>query len=291
MCCAVAVLALSISPGSTADEPSSPNAAGGELKDQPAVPARDADVSNGRGKIVGGTDAPAGRYPWIVALAFKTGQNALEVKCGGTLIRSDWVISAAHCKLAPGFYAIADRVNLASGGGQVLMIKEVWPHPKYDKIGKKESDVVLARLERSTGITPINVVPATQEDPEALDPMWVAGWGKLAEDDPAKPDHLQHVQVRVADPEDCTANYGEIHKVVSDRMFCAAEQNADACGGDSGGPLVAINLYSQSAVLTGVVSWGEGCARPAYPGVYVKVSRFRTWIDACIADSTRAACR
>ncbi len=60
-------------------------------------------------------------------------------------------------------------------------------------------------------------------------------------------------------------------------MICAGELFTDSCQGDSGGPLV-VRLNGQLK-QAGVTSFGIGCGRPRFPGVYTRVSEFNTWID------------
>ena len=57
-------------------------------------------------------------------------------------------------------------------------------------------------------------------------------------------------------------------------MICAGDEKGgkDACQNDSGGPLVVNN------VLYGIVSFGIGCGRADFPGVYTNVAKYASWI-------------
>ena len=87
--------------------------------------------------------------------------------------------------------------------------------------------------------------------------------------------------MRIWDNAECALNYGQLNRKVTDTMLCAGERGRDACQGDSGGPLVCevTEAGGQPPVLCGLVSWGLGCGRPSYFGVYTEMAAFRAWID------------
>ncbi|XP_021931893.1 uncharacterized protein LOC110835704 [Zootermopsis nevadensis] len=83
---------------------------------------------------------------------------------------------------------------------------------------------------------------------------------------------LQKLQLPIVSASRCRCLYGDL----PDHQICAGYPETggkDSCQGDSGGPLVV------SGLQIGVVSWGYGCAKPRYPGVYTEVAAYRSWIN------------
>ena len=125
-------------------------------------------------------------------------------------------------------------------------------------------------------------LPEPGQDYENVSAL-VTGWGRLSYSGPMA-DILQEVTVSTMTNIACARSHGD-HKI-TDNMICAKETGKDSCEGDSGGPLAVLgqdNSYRQ----IGVVSWGKGCARPGYPGVYTRVSSLLGWIQDMIAIPTK----
>lgn len=112
----------------------------------------------------------------------------------------------------------------------------------------------------------------------------VIGWGAISEG--GKPsDVLMELNVPVVKQTRCNAALGPR---VDRSMICAGGvEGRDACAGDSGGPLVVMRDFGRP-VLIGVVSWGRGCARAGYPGVYTRVSVFRPWLRSFLSATEQA---
>lgn len=126
-------------------------------------------------------------------------------------------------------------------------------------------------LQLGSTIQPIRI----QDNGVEVDPgttAWVSGWGVQFEGSEDVSEALRAVDVQVITNTDCTYSYGPGQ--ITSHMMCAQTQGHDSCQGDSGGPLIA------NGKLIGVVSWGYGCARPQFPGVYAKVSDMHSWIVA-----------
>lgn len=227
-------------------------------------------------KIVGGVEASIGEFPFIVSLQSSSGSHF----CGGSLIRKNWVLTAAHCvqgTIGRIVIGLHDRTDVKNA--EIMKPKQVIPHPKYDS-STTDFDYALIELDKDSNYQPITLnsseiqIPNKGEDSQVM--STTAGWGAIKEGSYGLPKTLQKVDVPLVTAKSCNASYPT---KITDRMICAGydQGGKDSCQGDSGGPLVVEN-DSREQVLVGVVSWGYGCARPDLPGVYAKVNAAYSWI-------------
>lgn len=214
--------------------------------------------------VVGGQDADIADHPFAVALVTLDGQQF----CGGSLVAPNKVLTAAHCtdgSQPEEINVVSGRTELSSQEGAVTAVTDIWVHPQY-QTPTAGYDVSVLTLESSVEQSPIELAgpddPGYQPGGEAT----VLGWG-LTSEGGSPSDHLQRATVPVVSDSDCSDAYQEYSP---DSMVCAGypEGGVDACQGDSGGPLVV------DGKLVGVTSWGNGCARPGYPGVYARVGAY-----------------
>ncbi|KAF2897440.1 hypothetical protein ILUMI_08734, partial [Ignelater luminosus] len=172
--------------------------------------------------------------------------------------------------------ALSLRVRVGSSikgkGGHIASISRIIQHEKYDG---RFVDYDIALLEVSEDLplsTTIDEIQLADHEEEAGLTVAVTGWGALSEGG-SSPTQLQKVLIDIITKEACKAAYGE--EVITDRMLCAGGKGGkDSCQGDSGGPMI----YDGKPIQLGVVSWGYGCAREGYPGVYSNIATLRQWI-------------
>nr|XP_015839971.1 PREDICTED: transmembrane protease serine 9 [Tribolium castaneum] len=224
------------------------------------------------GRIVGGRTATIEEYPYQVSLHY----YGFHI-CGGSIISPVYVITAAHC--TNGNFDMALTVRAGSSapnrGGQEITVKKVYQNPLFT-VKTMDYDISVLHLFNSIDFSlsalPIGLAPRNYKVSLGTN-VTVTGWGLLAEEGES-PDQLQVVEIPYITNEKCQKAYEKEEMTISERMLCAQAEfgGKDSCQGDSGGPLVADGL------LVGIVSWGFGCARPEYPGVYSRISEFRDFI-------------
>ncbi|XP_058056056.1 trypsin-1-like [Anopheles bellator] len=240
--------------------------------------------SCGRGKtssrIVGGDAADVKEYPWIAMLLYRG-----TFYCGGSLINDRYVLTAAHCVLSfvPA-QLLAKLYDVERSEMVTRSVTRLHGHERFS-LDTFNNDIALVKLQApvDAGGSFIPVCLPVSGRSFTGHNGTVIGWGKLGNG--SLSNGLQKAVVPIMSNAQCRkSNYRASR--ITENMLCAgyAEGGKDACQGDSGGPLNVGD--SNFRELVGIVSWGEGCARPNYPGVYTRVTRYLPWIRA----NTRDAC-
>ncbi|WP_052700808.1 trypsin-like serine protease [Methylocucumis oryzae] len=231
--------------------------------------------------IVGGQVAKAGDWPWMVALVTKGLDNYSGQFCGGSLIKTNWVITAAHCLIGEStstFQVLTGVTDLKNDTGKRYSVKRIIRHPSYNK-RTENNDLALIQL--TTKVTNTDTLPLIIDNPNltGIDAT-IIGWGALSERDSDNgdyPEQLYEATLPIVSNTACKASYGA--RWITDNMLCAGYKagGVDSCQGDSGGPLI-IDQGGKWR-LAGVTSNGNGCARPRYYGIYTRVSRYKLFIN------------
>nr|CAD7458760.1 unnamed protein product [Timema tahoe] len=275
-------------------------------------------------RVVGGEESVPGKWPWMAAI-FLHGPKRTEFWCGGSLISSRHVLTAAHCTRdtrqrpfsARQFTVRLGDVDLSRddepSSPQTYHVTEVRAHPKFSRVGFY-NDIAVMVLDRpsrrSRFVIPLCLPPQRyQRDQFVGQRPTVVGWGTtyygnetklqrkglnplgkgLAEgrlmtfsavilfrNFGGKESTVQRqAELPVWRNDDCDRTY---FQPITSNFICAgyAEGGKDACQGDSGGPLMLQREASWMQI--GVVSFGNKCGEPGYPGVYTRVTEYVDWI-------------
>jgi trypsin len=234
------------------------------------------------GRVVGGVPTTIEEHPWQVALlALRPSGTVL---CGGSIITDRWVLTAAHCfrasVRATGFKVKWGAADILSQGTWVDG-ERIVPHSAYNP-ETQENDIALVKLRSKPNQRTIPLANTSTLVPVG-GVLEIAGWGAIVEGGPAV-DRLRKAQVNYVDTITCNAR-DAYNGQIRDGMMCAGYRGGqiDSCQGDSGGPLIQGN-NPDNAILVGVISHGQGCARPLKYGVYTRVSMYRDWINAVLTS-------
>ncbi|XP_058984785.1 trypsin eta-like [Musca domestica] len=229
------------------------------------------------GRIIGGREVTIAKHPHQVSLRYKSCDECTFLHgCGGVIYNANTILTAAHCvhkREVHEFIVVAGTDNRSGSDGIVALVERIVLHENYNP-ALTENDVALLHLATPIVLNGVNIDAAVlAKQPTKIGATaLVTGWGTTSEGG-MNSLKLQEAEVKVIDHEVCNDAYG-FGRITED-MLCAGVVGGgrDACQNDSGGPLIS------NDTLIGIVSWGTGCARPEYPGVYANVAYFRSWIE------------
>ncbi|XP_076226026.1 chymotrypsin-2-like [Nomia melanderi] len=222
-------------------------------------------------KIVGGSAAEEGQYPYQASLRYKSRHF-----CGGSVLNKRWILTAAHCLTSFNNTGItvALGTNTLDKGGDMYQSEKVIVHPRYSS-ALIRNDIGLIRMSKDIVFgDKVQPISLPNENFSKIDyPAILSGWGTTSYPGES-PNELQHIELSVIDQKQClNASF----RITNDNICTLNKKGEGACHGDSGGPLVADHQQ------IGVVSWGIPCAR-GRPDVFTRVYSYNQWIKKYIED-------
>jgi len=229
-------------------------------------------------RIVGGRPTGINQYPWVARLVYDG-----QFHCGASLLTPDYVLTAAHCvrrlRRSKIRVILGDHDQFITSETQAIMraVSAIIRHRNFDS-NTYNHDIALLKLRKPVTFTktikPV-CLPTENDDPAGKTGIAV-GWGRTSEGG-ALPGIVQHVNVPILTLAQCRSMKYRSSRITAN-MICAGKGKTDSCQGDSGGPLLISN--KEKFEIVGIVSWGVGCGRAGYPGVYTRVAKYLPWLRA-----------
>ncbi|CDQ71272.1 unnamed protein product [Oncorhynchus mykiss] len=212
-------------------------------------------------RVVNGVDAKPHSWPWQISLQYER-DGEWRHTCGGSLIATNWVMTAAHCiNLNLSYRVFVGKHNLVETeeGSQAIIPEKLVVHEKWNPIFVAfGNDIALIKLSEHVTLTDhvqLGCIPAAGTVLDNQYPCYITGWGRV---------YIWwwlHYGIAVLD-------IGE------------------DWGGDSGGPL---NCKNPEGVweVHGIASFvsGLGCNYAKKPTVFTRVSNFNDWIDQAMMSN------
>ncbi|XP_027055006.1 chymotrypsinogen B-like [Pocillopora verrucosa] len=226
-------------------------------------------------RIVGGTTAVHGSWPWQLSLRYSGGHI-----CGASLISEEYAITAAHCvnhDSRPSSYKIVAGAHKRYGDGVEYQVSRIFKHERFS-MSHLQNDITVLKLSSKVKLGPTVgkvCMPAQGSRAKIGAHCWTSGWGRISGQSNQAAYELQQTSLPVVDHDTCYRKNG--YYVHETSMVCAGASGSSVCNGDSGGPLVCEE--NGKWVLRGVTSWvtSKACPTMTY-SVYARVGSYVDWV-------------
>ncbi|CAG0921028.1 unnamed protein product [Notodromas monacha] len=255
-------------------------------------------------RIVGGSGAVAGEWPWAAAVGRRDAkERRTSWGCGGALISTRHVLTAAHClpwstdmffqeflhQFTHSYVVRLGDVNILSekpdDQPQDFAVVQAIPHEDYQRRPSFWNDIAVLKMDRDVIINdfvgPV-CLPVTSRSADTLDrESFIAiGWGSNGTS--ATVDNLQVVSLPIVPMDRCKARYDSFGIPLRSTQICAGVQGKDTCKGDSGAPTMMLNPSRAAFEIVGITSIGSTACGGGLPGVYTKVDEYIDWIQKAL---------
>ena len=249
-----------------------------------------AAAASAKASVVAGDQAVRGSFPYLAFIYFHDEGEAEA--CSGTVVSSNVVLTAAHCVLdgagAPRpvatFRVVTGEVDWEAGDRVLSKVAALAVHPEYDPRGERAdwADVAVLQLSRPISAPPVRLA---SEPPAPGTASLIAGWGKLAADQPGPAATLHYGTTTVQPADFCAGQASQFDPTGQLCVLDTTDQAHSACNGDSGGPLLVVAPGSVDEPLEiGIASFGasDSCA-PSSPQYYTRADLIAPWVAAEVA--------
>ncbi|XP_004421976.1 PREDICTED: granzyme-like protein 2 [Ceratotherium simum simum] len=225
----------------------------------------------GTGEIRWGKEARPHSRPYMAFLRFYNDKE-VKVRCGGFLVRDNFVLTAAHCNGRNISVTLgAHNIGKMESSQQIIPVLKAFPHKDYNN-NSKFNDIMLLKLRKKAQLNravKTIALPRRQDWVRPGQVCSVAGWGKRASG--KMPNRLREVDLEVQDGQKCENLFKNYNNSI--QLCVGNPKDKKATGsGDSGGPFVCSN------VVQGIVSIAKANGKP--PRVFTRISSFLPWIKS-----------
>lgn len=247
-------------------------------------------------RIVGGQESDVSRFPYFVSI-YDSSVAVENHLCGASLVARDFVLTAAHCYNALRVEKLVVVVNNTSPSANnpyshTRRVVLVFTHLLYNPRSTR-NDIMLLKLEfalpESVPILDIDLDTGFEIKNELV----AIGLGLTSEEGTELAPALREVTLLPVAFDDCRSVYESslesnlvISAFVETEQLCAAAPGRDTCTGDSGGPIIVPGDGNAADLQVGITSFGTGCGRQGFPGVYTRTSGFQKWLETKICSNS-----
>ncbi|XP_068739313.1 chymotrypsinogen B-like [Montipora capricornis] len=235
-------------------------------------------------RVINGDNATPHSWPWQISLRV-SGHYGSKHFCGGSLIRPNWVVTAAHCVYKdtdPSGYTVVVGAHRRTGTTdvqQTFNVNTLIVHEQFETRALR-NDIALLKLDRPVQLSEkVATVCLPDKKPDRSANCYITGWGRIKEGRPA--DALQQAKMPITPHEECKKKYRKGY----DRQvhLCAGEGregSTGGCQGDSGIPFVC--QTGNTWHLHGIVSFGERWCSTVYYTIFTRITTYVSWIQSKI---------